>query len=58
MWRLVEHLKGTCVYVRQELSYIGSIAARVVAVWVGGQKVSYVSHRVNVFLKCLRYLRV
>lgn len=39
MWRLVEHLEGSCVYVNQEFSFIGSIAARVVAVWVKGQKV-------------------
>lgn len=39
MWRLVEHLEGSCVSINQEISFIGSIAAKVVSIYVKGQKV-------------------
>jgi hypothetical protein len=43
MWRLVEKLEGkgknTCLYVGQELSFLGSVAARVTAIHMDGKKV-------------------
>jgi DEP domain-containing protein 5 len=41
MWRLGEQLQDQCVHIDQEIPFIGSIAARVSAVYVSGQKVSY-----------------
>jgi DEP domain-containing protein 5 len=44
MWRLVEKLEGkgknTCLYVGQEISFLGSVAARVTTIHVNGKKVS------------------
>ncbi|KAI0062362.1 hypothetical protein BV25DRAFT_1916260 [Artomyces pyxidatus] len=40
MWRLAEQLAGQCLHVDQEVSFIGSVAAKVDAIYVGGQKAS------------------
>ncbi|KAF5373881.1 hypothetical protein D9758_000636 [Tetrapyrgos nigripes] len=39
MWRLNKHLVDQCVYTDQEVSFIGSIAANIKNIYVGGQKV-------------------
>lgn len=39
MWRLGQHLVGKCVYVDQDISFIGVIAAKVTAIYVGGHRV-------------------
>ncbi|KAH9180434.1 hypothetical protein EDB89DRAFT_2110549 [Lactarius sanguifluus] len=40
MWRLSEQLSGHCVFLGQEVTFIGSVAAKVDAIYVGSQKVS------------------
>ncbi|EGN95758.1 hypothetical protein SERLA73DRAFT_162510 [Serpula lacrymans var. lacrymans S7.3] len=40
MWRLSEHLVGQCVFVDQEISFIGVIAAKVKNIYAKGQKLS------------------
>ncbi|THH20912.1 hypothetical protein EW146_g569 [Bondarzewia mesenterica] len=40
MWRLSEQLVGQCVHVDQEISFIGSVVAKVDAIYVKGEKVS------------------
>ena len=42
MWRLGQYLVGKCVYVDQDISFIGVIAAKVTAVYVGGHRVGVV----------------
>jgi hypothetical protein len=44
MWRLVEQLEGTCVYVGQEVSFLGSTAARITGVHLNGKKVAALTH--------------
>ncbi|KAH9832871.1 uncharacterized protein C8Q71DRAFT_713521 [Rhodofomes roseus] len=39
MWRLGSHLVGQCIYVQQEISFIGVIGAKVQAIYVDGRKV-------------------
>jgi len=39
MWRLGQYLVGKCVYVDQDISFIGVIAAKVTAIYVGGHRV-------------------
>ena len=39
MWRLGKHLAGQCVFVDQDISFIGMIAAKVQSIYVKGQKV-------------------
>lgn len=39
MWRLGQHLVGQCVYVDQDISFIGVIAAKVSSIYIGGKKV-------------------
>ncbi|KAF9008542.1 hypothetical protein BDZ89DRAFT_1078965 [Hymenopellis radicata] len=39
MWRLGEHLVGQCVYTDQEVNFIGSIAAKIQNIYIGGRKV-------------------
>lgn len=39
MWRLGEHLVGQCIYANQEVSFIGTIAAKIQSLYVGGKKV-------------------
>ena len=41
MWRLSEQLSGHCVYLGQEVIFIGSTVAKVDSIYVGGQKVRY-----------------
>ena len=41
MWRLSEQLSGHCVYLGQEVTFIGSVAAKVDSIYVGGQKVRH-----------------
>lgn len=61
MWRLGQHLVGKCVYVDQDISFIGVIAAKVTAIYVGGHRVgveqsSYPSALLDVLtdiLECL-----
>jgi len=40
MWRLVKHLVGQCVFVEQEISFIGVISAKIQSVYIKGRKVS------------------
>ncbi|KAI0053949.1 hypothetical protein FA95DRAFT_1600463 [Auriscalpium vulgare] len=40
MWRLSEQLAGQCLHIGQEVSFIGSVAAKVDAIYVHGEKVS------------------
>ncbi|KAH9966550.1 hypothetical protein BC827DRAFT_1124900 [Russula dissimulans] len=40
MWRLSEQLTGRCVHLGQEIIFLGSVAAKVESIYVGGQKVS------------------
>ncbi|KAI0273508.1 hypothetical protein BC834DRAFT_854125 [Gloeopeniophorella convolvens] len=40
MWRLSEQLAGHCVHMDQEITFIGSVAAKVDSIYVKGQKVS------------------
>jgi hypothetical protein len=39
MWRLGKHLVGRCVFVDQEISFIGVIVAKVQTIYINGQKV-------------------
>jgi DEP domain-containing protein 5 len=39
MWRLTEHLEGSCVHVGQEVTFIGAIAAKVMSIYVDGKSV-------------------
>ena len=41
MWRLGEQLKGQCVYVNQEISFIASSAGRIRNIYIDGKNVSY-----------------
>jgi hypothetical protein len=51
MWRIIEQLeangKGSCIYVGQEVSFLESVAARVTAIHVNGQKVRYVDIHIS-----------
>ncbi|KAF8646946.1 hypothetical protein AX16_007038 [Volvariella volvacea WC 439] len=40
MWRLGQHLVGQCVHTNQEISFIGSIAAKIQNIYINGKKVS------------------
>lgn len=40
MWRLGKQLVGQCIYVEQEVSFIGAPAAKIEAIYVDGNKVS------------------
>ncbi|OCH92225.1 hypothetical protein OBBRIDRAFT_464550 [Obba rivulosa] len=40
MWRLERHLVGQCVYLEQEISFIGVIAAKVQNIFIDGMEVS------------------
>lgn len=40
MWRLGEHLVGQCVFAEQEISFIGSIAAKIQSIYADGKQVS------------------
>jgi len=44
MWRLGEYLVGQCVFVEQEISFIGVIAAKVQNIYVDGEKVMQKIH--------------
>jgi hypothetical protein len=39
MWRLCQHLVGECVYVDQDISFIGVIAAKISSIYINGKKV-------------------
>ena len=43
MWRMGQNLVGKCVYVDQDISFIGVIAAKVTAIYAGGHKVGTLS---------------
>ncbi|KAI6150578.1 hypothetical protein BKA82DRAFT_12489 [Pisolithus tinctorius] len=55
MWRLGEHLVGQCVFVEQEISFIGVIAAKVQNIYVNGKKVSagYVTSKTKAIYRSL-----
>ena len=40
MWRLGQSLVGQCVFVDQEISFIGVVSAKIHAIYRAGQKVS------------------
>jgi hypothetical protein len=42
MWRLCQHLVGQCVYVDQDISFIGVIAAKISNIYIDGKKVKWV----------------
>ncbi|TFY55303.1 hypothetical protein EVG20_g9368, partial [Dentipellis fragilis] len=69
MWRLEEQLVGQCIHVDQEISFLGSAAAKVASIYIGGEEVSsgYVSTatkaiyrslsaRVTIFIQVCREL--
>lgn len=39
MWRLESHLVDKCVYVDEEISFLGVISAKVQAIYINGKKV-------------------
>ncbi|KAF9014224.1 hypothetical protein BDQ17DRAFT_1386700 [Cyathus striatus] len=39
MWRIGEHLVGQYVYVDEEISFVGSVAAKIQNIFIGGKKV-------------------
>lgn len=41
MWRLGQYLVGQCVFVDQEISFIGVVSAKVHAIYQGGKKVCH-----------------
>jgi len=45
MWRLGKYLVGQCVYVEQEISFIGAVAAKIQNIYIDGQKVRLSSDR-------------
>ncbi|KAI6036401.1 hypothetical protein BKA83DRAFT_4162318 [Pisolithus microcarpus] len=55
MWRLGEHLVGQCVFVEQEISFIGVIAAKVQNIYVNGKQVSagYVTSKTKAIYRSL-----
>ncbi|KAL4067845.1 hypothetical protein V8B97DRAFT_1402205 [Scleroderma yunnanense] len=55
MWRLGGHLVGQSVFVEQEISFIGVIAAKVQNIYVGGKKVSagYVTSKTKAIYRSL-----
>ncbi|KAF8559857.1 hypothetical protein OG21DRAFT_1402488 [Imleria badia] len=55
MWRLGKHLAGQCVFVDQDISFIGVIAAKVQSIYVKGQQVSsgYVTPRTKSIYRSL-----
>ncbi|KAI0075621.1 hypothetical protein K474DRAFT_1664070 [Panus rudis PR-1116 ss-1] len=55
MWRLERHLVGQCIYVDQEISFIGVIAAKVHAIYISEKKVStaYITSRTKVVFRSL-----
>ncbi|KAH7889491.1 hypothetical protein F5I97DRAFT_1800751 [Phlebopus sp. FC_14] len=55
MWRLGEHLVGQCVFVEQEISFIGVIAAKVQNIYINGRKVSaaYVTSKTKAIYRSL-----
>lgn len=40
MWRLGEQLVGQCVHVDQQVPFLGSMVAKVTAIYIGGEKVN------------------
>ncbi|KAJ7600695.1 hypothetical protein C8J56DRAFT_910997 [Mycena floridula] len=55
MWRLGEHLAGRCIYVDQEVSFIGSIMAKIQAIYIDGKKVpaAYMTSRTKSIYRSL-----
>ncbi|KIJ16859.1 hypothetical protein PAXINDRAFT_98644, partial [Paxillus involutus ATCC 200175] len=55
MWRLGKHLVGRCVFVDQEISFIGVIVAKVQTIYINGQKVSsgYVTPKTKAIYRSL-----
>lgn len=47
MWRLGSYLVGQCIYVQQNISFIGVIGAKVQAVYIDGRKVSACGYTVR-----------
>lgn len=39
MWRMNQHLVGQCVYMNQEISFIGVVSAKVHAIYIAGKQV-------------------
>lgn len=39
MWRLGEQLVGQCIYTNQEVNFIGSVAAKILNIYIGDKKV-------------------
>ena len=40
MWRLGQYLVGQCVFLDQDVSFIGAAVVKVHAIYIGGKKVS------------------
>ncbi|KIL00075.1 hypothetical protein PAXRUDRAFT_822018 [Paxillus rubicundulus Ve08.2h10] len=55
MWRLGKHLVGRCVFVDQEISFIGVIVAKVQTIHVNGERVSsgYVTPKTKAIYRSL-----
>lgn len=56
MWRLGKHLVDQCIYAKQEISFIGSIATKIESVYIKGQKVRHSS--TYVFQTKLMFIKV
>lgn len=41
MWRLGKELVGKCVYVGQDVTFIGNVAAKIQCVYIAGEKVCH-----------------
>lgn len=55
MWRLDQHLMGQCLYVDQEISFVGVVSAKVQAIYINGKKVStgYVTTKTKMIYRSL-----
>lgn len=40
MWRLGKHLAGRCIYANEEVSFIGSIVAKIQTIYIAGEQVN------------------
>lgn len=52
MWRLGKDLVGQCIYTDQHITFVGSIAAKIQNIYIGGKPVSlYISNPFELFMK-------
>ncbi|KAJ3558430.1 hypothetical protein NM688_g932 [Phlebia brevispora] len=55
MWRLDQHLVGQCLYVDQEISFIGVVSAKIHTIYINGKKVStgYITSKTKTIYRSL-----